>query len=142
MENLNSQTKGRITELKVANAFLELGYIISQPLVDTRYDYLVEINNKIYKIQVKTASLYNGCIKFSTANTHTNTQGTVRKTYKNEIDFFATIYENKCYLIPVDECGSSNKSLRLELPKDGIAKKNMVWAKDYELKEVINRLPD
>ena len=50
---LSSHFKGKITELQVAEAFLKLGYQVSLPLLaDARYDLIVDINNKLYKINV------------------------------------------------------------------------------------------
>ena len=81
---LSTQIKGKITELKVATKILQLGYIISQPLVDTRYDFLLDYNEKIYKIQVKTANLNKDGtgIVFYTSNTHINTKGAINRNYK------------------------------------------------------------
>lgn len=51
---LSTHFQGKITEMQVATAFLQLGYQVSQPLVsDSRYDFIVDINNKLYRIQVK-----------------------------------------------------------------------------------------
>ena len=55
---LNTHFRGEITELQVAEAFLALGYQVCKPLVsDSRYDFIVDINHQLYRIQVKTASL-------------------------------------------------------------------------------------
>lgn len=138
MEELTTQIKGKITELNVAKYFLEKGYIISQPLVDTRYDFLLDNNGTILKIQVKTGRTNETkeYIEFNTSNAHTNTQGTTNRNYKGQIDYFATFYENQCYLIPVDECGSRNKKLRLLPTKNGQIQ-GISWAKDYTLEKVL-----
>lgn len=136
--NLTTQLKGKITELQVATYFLQKGYIISQPLVDTRYDFLLEYQDKILKIQVKSSTIIgdNEAIQFKTCNTHTNTQGTTNRNYKGEIDYFATIYNGKCYLIPIEECGSRSKILRLAPTKNGQIK-GICWAENYELEKIL-----
>ena len=50
----STQIQGKITELIVANEFLKLGYVVSQPLIDTRYDFIVDIKGSLKTIQVKT----------------------------------------------------------------------------------------
>lgn len=115
MENLTTQFKGKITELQVALALIQRGYMISQPLIDARYDFVLEKNGKFYRLQVKTCHLVedkSGVI-FSTSNSHTNTTGTSNRNYKGEADYFATIYNGDCYLIPVNDCGNREKNLEL-----------------------------
>ena len=54
---LNSKQKGNITEVECMLAFLKLGYNVLTPYGDCeRYDFVVDINNKLYKIQAKTAN--------------------------------------------------------------------------------------
>ena len=56
MQELSTQYKGSITELRVATYFLSLGYNVSQPLVqDSKYDLIVDVNHKLLRLQVKTA---------------------------------------------------------------------------------------
>lgn len=118
MNELATQFRGTITELEVATDLLKYGFIISRPLIDTRYDYLLDTGNHIYKIQVKTSCEKDGFIEFRTCNTHTNTKGTFNRNYKGEIDFFATFFNGNTYLVPIEECGSRTKRLRIERPKN------------------------
>ena len=54
MENTNF--KGKITELKIITHFLELGYAVSQPLMqDSKYDCIIDVAGRLYKIQIKTS---------------------------------------------------------------------------------------
>ena len=142
MSELNSHFKGEITEQQVALEFLKLGYLVSKPLVQSsRYDFIVDINHKLYKVQVKTGTLKeNAFIEFATSTSHTNTQGTLNLTYsKDDVDFFATMYENQCYLVPYDVCGKRAQRLRLIPTKNGQTK-GIAFAKDYQLKDVLEKL--
>ncbi len=141
MEELSTQIKGKITELQIASCFLEKGIIVSQPLINTRYDFLIDYKNKIYKIQVKTCRLSNegDSLIFNTSNSHTNTKETLNRSYENEIDYFATFYKNKCYLIPISECGKRNKTLRIFPPKNG-QKIGVSFLEDYELEKILSNL--
>ena len=55
-----------------------------------------------------------------------------------EIDYFATYFNNKCYLVPIEEC-SSEKTLRFEPPANG-QRVGITFAEDYELEKQITKL--
>ena len=135
---MNSKQLGNITEVAVMLEFLKLGYNVLSPYGDCeRYDFVVEINNHFYKIQVKTSKEKDGKIEFNTASTHYVEGKCVHDSYtKNEIDYFATMYKEKCYLVPVEICGGRTVSLRYELPKNNQIR-GVKWLKDYELGEVV-----
>lgn len=139
---LNTHFQGKTTELKVALAFLSRGYQINQPLVsDSRYDFIVDINNKLIRLQVKTCRAFEneGYIDFATSSSHTNAKGTVNHSYtKNEIDFFATFYNNECYVISVNDCGKRNQRLRIKPPLNG-NQRGTRMLKDYTIDKFIER---
>jgi hypothetical protein len=142
MEQLNSHFIGEITEQQVALEFLKLGYLVSKPLVQcSRYDFIVDINHKLYKIQVKTSKMKEDAfIEFATSTSHTNTQGTLNLSYTEEdVDFFATMYNGQCYLVPFSVCGTRAQRLRLVPTKNGQVK-GVNFAKDYHLEDVIKGL--
>lgn len=145
MNTLSSHFIGEITEQQVAIEFLKLGILVSKPLVQSsRYDFIADINHRLYKIQVKTSTPKeeNAYIQFATSTSHTNTQGTLNLTYTEEdVDYFATMYENQCYLIPQKECGKRAQRLRLVPTLNGQTK-GVMFAKDYHLEDVINVLKD
>ena len=140
---LSSHFIGEITEQQVAIEFLKLGYMVSKPLVqNSRYDFVLEVQNKLYKVQVKTATAKedDSFIEFATSTSHTNTQGTINKSYtSNEVDFFATIYNSQCYLIPIAVCGKRAQRLRLVPTKNGQTV-GITFAKDYTLEETLKRV--
>ncbi len=142
---LNTHFRGKITELNVANAFLSKGIQVSQPLVsDSRYDFIIDINNKLIRLQVKTCKVSenNDYIEFATSSSHTNTVGTINHSYtKEEIDYFATYYNNECYVIRVDLCGSRNQRLRITPPKNG-NQRGSKMLKDYTIDKFIATLID
>lgn len=133
---LNTHFQGEITELQVTEAFLKLGYQVCKPLVsDSRYDFIVDINHQLYRIQVKTASLSEegDYIQFKTQSSHTNTQKTVYHSYSAEdVDYFATVYNHQCYLVPIDKVGNRAFRLRLKPTKNGQIK-NINFAEDFKL---------
>lgn len=89
---MNSKHIGNIGEAKVLAKFSELGYDVYIPFgKNTRSDMIVEINDSLYKIQVKTCSkLSNGCSKFHLISGCHRADGVYLQKYDNtQIDYFA-----------------------------------------------------
>lgn len=143
---IDTKIKGNVTEMESMLAFMKLGYQVSIPFgEDSRYDFVVDINDKLYKIQCKTCSevIDNeevAAIRFKTVRQSGSraTNWTRTKYEANEIDYFATSYQGKCYLVPLNEC-SNEKTLRIKLPKNNQTK-GISFLKDYELSEVLKTL--
>ena len=140
---MNTHFQGRLTELQVAEAFLSRGYQVSQPLVsDSRYDFIVDINHKLLRIQVKTSQISDdgGYILFATSSSHTNTHRTINLNYSaDEIDYFATVHNGECYLISVNEAARRSQRLRLLPPKNG-NQKNIKFASNYTIEKFLATL--
>ena len=139
---LSSHFIGEITEQQVALEFLKQGILISKPLVQSsRYDFIADINNNLYKIQVKTGAFKeDSYLEFATSTSHTNTKGTLNLSYSaDDVDFFATMYENQCYLIPYDLCGKRSQRIRFVPTKNGQTK-GVLFAKEFKLEDIIKTL--
>lgn len=138
---LTSKEKGNLTELRCLTAFYELGHKVSIPYGENcRYDFILDVNGHLLKIQCKTSrSVSDECFKFACRSTHASSSSGVKyENYsKEQIDYFSTFYNGKCYLVPVEECGVE-KNLRLCYPKNG-QKKGISLAEDYELAKVLKR---
>ena len=134
MVELNPKQKGNLTELKCLSAFYELGYQCSIPYGEnSRYDFIADIDGKLIRVQCKTSREVDvGVIEFPCRSSRSNTHSNLQRRYTaNEIDYFCTFWDGKCYLIPVTEC-SITKILRFVPPKNG-QKVGITYAKDYEL---------
>lgn len=137
-KELTTQQKGITTEMFVAARLLQLGYNVSQPLCqDSKYDLIVDVNNKLLRLQVKTARpLSEKIIVFNCRSTTKNSQTNKSRYYQeDEIDYFATYWDNKVFIIPPNEC-SSEKRLHL-LP---VERNNQTYAYDYLASEVLSQL--
>ena len=143
--NMNdTKKKGNLTELQCLTAFVKEGYQVSIPFgEDSRYDFIADVNDKLLKIQCKTCSetlddnnevvaIHFKCVR-QTGNCAT--QWARVKYQANEIDYFATFYQGKCYLVPLNEC-SNEKTLRIKPPKNN-QKVGVSFLKDYEMSEVL-----
>ena len=139
--NYTTNQKGLITEMQVMLKFIELGYNVSQPLnTDSRYDCIVDVNGNLLKIQIKTAHLHQHtkdainikCHSTTTTQNHRKQTGYTKK----DIDYFATIWNNNLYLIPVNQC-SNEKTLHLTKDKN---RGNWSYLEDYDAKEILKTL--
>lgn len=141
MKQLSTQFKGVITELEVATYLLQRGYIVSQPLVqDSKYDLIVDVNKKLIRLQVKTSRKHpknqGQSIIFNCRSTTNNVRECKQRYYSIEdVDYFATYWNEQVFLIPVNEC-SSEKTLWLEKPKNSAC----TYAYDYTVEEVLNNI--
>ena len=119
-----TQIKGLTTELKCMEKFIEYGFIVSIPYGNnSRYDLLLDGGNSKYiRIQCKTAHLNeNGSYTINTANSvSTMTKRTVKHYDNTQIDFIASIIEERLVIIPVNLISNSkSKVFRTKLPKFG-----------------------
>ena len=118
---------------------MQQGYKVSLPYgEDCKYDMIVDTGQKLYRVQCKTSSALpdkEDGFKFKTRSVVITTHGTKTNGYSSkDIDAFATMYEGKCYLVPVEDCGINEKVLRLRYPRNG-QHKGISLAENYELKQ-------
>lgn len=106
--------KGQIIELKVQEELLRYGFDISVPTYNaSKYDLIADTGKELLKIQVKK-SISNSFSSFTFSCTTQNVKsstGAKHKYTNDEIDYFATVWKDKVYLIPVDET-SQSKSIQ------------------------------
>lgn len=140
-EMLNSKQKGNLTEMQCMASFIKLGYNVLIPFGDCeRYDFVADIKDTFLKIQCKSASTKdNGdSIFIECRSTHYKDGHCIHEKYdKNQIDYIATYWNEKCYLIPVEECGSAKK-LRFSIPEN-FQKERISFAEEYELEFILNK---
>lgn len=139
---LTSKEKGNLTELQCLVSFYKLGYKVSIPYGENcRYDMIVDTGKHLLRVQCKTSKFVSDeCFSFACRSTRVNSQGCHEQRYsKDEIDYFCTFYNEKCYLVPVEECNSTEKKLRFCYPSSG-QKKLISLAEKYELEKVLEQL--
>ena len=124
--------------MAVATYLLQLGYNVSQPFCqDSKYDLIVDVNGKLLRLQVKTCrEVSASSITFNCRSTTTNVRNCKNRRYSSEeVDYFATYWNNKAYLVPISEC-STQKSLHLERAN----RQHWSYAEDYLAEEVLKAL--
>lgn len=141
---LSTKAKGAQTELECITYLHGLGYDISIPWGDNaRYDFVLDVQNKLYKIQCKTSSKQEeGVYKFQCRSTYVNSQGNRSASYTaDDVDFFCTFIEGKCYLIPLTETSKREKVMRFVPPKNNQTK-GITFAQEYLADNQIERLKE
>lgn len=108
--------KGYLIELKAQEEMIRYGFDIAVPSYNaSKYDLLVDTGTEILKLQIKKAikkslQVPSFTITCTTQNVRAST-GNKHKYTAEEIDYFATVWKNKVYLIPVEET-STCKTIR------------------------------
>jgi len=144
MKELTVKRKGILTEEELKLWFLQQGYSVSVPIGDDdRYDFIVDFDGKLVKMQSKTSNLTRtvDCLNFACASIKYNSTGSHRTQYtKNDIDYFCTIHpeNHQVYIVPVDICGNEC-NLRFNAPKSNNYK-GVKMAQDYEGEKMIERI--
>lgn len=142
----NTKRIGNLTELQCAMKLYELNCAVSIPFGNSeKYDLIIDKDDKLYKIQVKHANPHydelneiDYIIVKCTWEGHNREGYTKHKYQANEIDYFATFFQGKCYLIPQNEC-SNQKQLRIKKPKNNQIK-GINFLVNYDAEEVLKTL--
>ena len=134
---LNTVQIGDVGESYAIMKFTLHQCAVSKPLTNNvRYDLIVDINNRLYKVQVKTTgAVKDGKMEFATKTTNYSQGKWVSQGYSaNEVDmFFLYCVENNwcgLYIPKEDETILKNFSVRVEPPKNNQIKGTRM-AEDY-----------
>jgi hypothetical protein len=131
--------KGFLTELQCELFFTQHKLLLSKPIIqDSRYDYILDLNSKLYKIQCKSSTLKdNNRIVFKT---HMNNirQNTTTYYTKDDVDFFYTYFNDQSFLVPFEKSGKGETTLRFtsKTPNNP----SIRWAKDFLAENILNQL--
>lgn len=131
---------GDTNEIRCLLDLQSRGYYCSLPYSGScRYDLIMDVNNKLYKVQCKASYYHDGVLVMSTSSVTINTKEVIKHKYtKDEVDFYYTNYKNNGFLIPFEK-PTSGISLRLEEPLSGVSV-NMNIASDYLIDNVLKSL--
>lgn len=106
---MNHTQIGDITEYRFILYCMERNIPISKPLNNNLpYDFIIEIDNKLLKVQVKTGYDSDGedVFMFNTRSTSKNYSEVTMKSYDGLIDGFITWYKDipeHFFYIPIDK---------------------------------------
>ena len=121
---LNTVSIGDLGESYAIMQFTQVQAIVSKPLTNNaRYDLIIELNHRLYRIQVKTTNaVKDGKMEFATKTTNYTKGSWKSSSYShNEVDlFFLYCAENNwCGLyIPTEDVIPQTITIRLKPPKN------------------------
>ena len=133
--------RGNGSEGIVPSAYVNAGFVVSIHFgTGASYDLVVDAVRRLFKIQIKTAWLNNGCVLYKSQRRQPGT-GLTRRPYKNgEVDFFAAYCPatQAIYVVPAENHGVEGR-LRLNPVKNGQSKL-VRWAADYAWERHVEEL--
>ena len=129
--------KGNLTEARILAAFVAAGYLVSVPFGSGhKYDFVVDDSTRLWRVQCKTGRVKNGTLLFNAYSQSGN--GSVKVSYRGLADLFAVLNpeDDKVYLVPVEEVGVTDVSLRL-VPTLNRQSQRVRWAEFYLLRPLV-----
>lgn len=136
---MNHTQIGDITEYEFVLYCLKKNIPVSKPMTNNLpYDFIIDINGKLLKIQVKTGydSPNKESFMFNTRSTSKNYNEITTKNYIGLIDGFITCYyelPNKFYYIPIEN--ASQGCMRMYYGDN--PKHNQNYVKDYDFDNLL-----
>jgi hypothetical protein len=131
----DTKSIGDLSEILFAGKLVLAGYRVAVPLGENqRYDLIIEKNEVLSRVQVKTGRVRNGAVIFNCYSSHTHRKGPSSRPYTGQVDFFG-IYCQELdigYLVPIADLARLSGSLRLQPTRNG-QQRHVRWARRYEL---------
>lgn len=117
-DSMNTTQIGDISECKFVLACLKANIPICRPVGNNLpYDFIIEYQGKLVKIQVKSAykSRSADSITFNTRSVSKNYTGITTKNYVGKIDYFAVVSDLVEYiiLVPIEKASKSSMNIYL-----------------------------
>jgi hypothetical protein len=117
------------------------GYELYVPFGEnTRCDLIADDGERLLKVQCKSGRLRRGAVVFKVCSSYAHHRNATRpqRDYHGEVDAFGVYCRetNAIYLVPINEVGSHQASLRVDPPRNAQRKK-IRMAAHYE----IGRIP-
>ena len=126
-----------MTEARILAAFVSAGYFVSVPFgAGHKYDFVVDNSACLFRVQCKTGRVKNRVLLFNAYSQSGN--GSSKMSYRGLADLFAVLNpeDNRVYLVPVNEVGVTDVSLRLA-PALNNQSQGVRWAESYLLKPLV-----
>jgi hypothetical protein len=128
---------GLRSETAILAELVHLGYLVLVPWgVNQRYDFAIDLGDRLLKAQCKTGRLRQGAIRFATSSVRCSRTAIYQRSYEGEVDVFLVHCPQTAasYAIAADEVGHSGCNLRVDPPANSQIKK-IRWARDHLLGE-------
>ena len=135
-----TKEKGDVSEARALFEFQRLGIPVSLPWGDNlRYDMVIEVDNSLYKVQIKTANeIVNGSIRCYTRSSKNHTTNKKYDIYDGDTDYFVFYNQemDKLAIVPIEEIGKK-KSIALRINKPLNNQSNVRYFDDYSFENIL-----
>jgi|TARA_B100001996_G_scaffold364204_1_gene333024 hypothetical protein len=105
----NTVKNGELSEqIFSKRCFVDHGYMVSSPIGTADYDFVVDVREKLYKVQVKSSRTGQGNVMICKGSNGQKNTGRGKYPYpENSIDFFAIhdVVPDQWYIIPRKKTG-------------------------------------
>jgi hypothetical protein len=140
---LTTNQKGALAEAKVAATAVELGFGVSWPFGDERYDLILDLRPELLRVQCKWAVRRGNVVVVTCRTNRRGPSGFIPRLYADgEIDAIAAYCAatDRCYLLPAAlSIGRAAVHLRLTQPRNN-QQLRINWAQDFELGATLTKL--
>lgn len=140
---LTTNQKGTLAEAKFAARALEFGLGVARPLDDERYDLILDLRPRLFRVQIKWSRRVGDVVTARLYTSRRGPDGLMNRRYKiGEFDSFGLYCpaNDQCYLLPADEFVAFRQvHLRLQPSRNNQAL-GIRWARDYELGATLQTL--
>jgi PD-(D/E)XK nuclease superfamily protein len=114
------------------------GYELYVPFGEnTRCDLIADDGSRLLKVQCKSGRLRRGAIIFKVCSSYAHHRSPARpeRDYHGQIDVFGVYCHdtNAVYIVPIEQVGTHQASLRVQAPRNG-QRKGIRLAADYEIR--------
>lgn len=112
--------KGELSCIRFDLRALQKGALVSRPLVDCQYDRIIDYQDRLHKIQIKTALTLDNGITYTVRLTNVNRHGN-RMYYGKNIDAvvaYLPILDKFCWFNKEEFYGKTAISIRTKPPKN------------------------
>jgi len=133
---------GNISTAAVTLALVEYGISVYVPVGDCyRADLMIELGERVFRLQVKTARIRRGAVHFSARSVSAGPNRIVEQHYRGQIDYFAAYCPDtrKTYLVAADNVPMTEVNLHLE-PTMNNQQQGVRWAADFEISTVLTKI--
>jgi hypothetical protein len=141
---LTTNQKGTLAEAKIAAVAVELGLGVWRPLDDERFDLILDLRPTLIRVQCKWAAKVGDVVAARLYTNRRGPDGLITRRYNpGEFDAFGLycLDNDRCYLLPAHEC-VAHRQIHLRLaPSLNNQALRIRWARDYEFRATLQRLP-
>jgi len=131
----DTKSVGDASEAMMIGILVRAGYLVSIPFGENhRYDLIIDGDDGLKKVQVKTGRLRNGAVLYNCCSTHTHRGGPASRPYVGEVDYIAVYCPDteSAYMVPIGETVATLGTLRIA-PTTNRQTKRIRWADRYQI---------